>query len=450
MTALMAEAAAQPLLAQLAPEWDRMQALVEIAVSHRAGNVVPDEAMARLRQASALVKALRAGGGWRPVERVAGVSAAAAPLFYDALALALLPHVRPSAAFGLMTLNQASQGQVAPTTGALYEILALGGAEDRAFFAAIKRFDEAAPTGLTRVAGDAPLRELHPGTRLGRIVFEIDEPLETPPGVMRLAPGPALDRLILPAEARGRIRHVLDTARFMDDLRARGETPPGQVVLLAGPPGTGKTLAAQAMAAALVRPLFRVDFGMVMSKWVGETEKNLSRVFDTLHGLGAALLIDESDALLAKRIPLRDGRDGHQNTTTGHLLARLERHDGLVFLTTNLSENIDDAYFRRFAHVVGFDRPDRSGRRAIWSLHLPAAETAERESLLDLAQAPRLTGGEIANAALNARALAFGEGVRVGAPHLALAVWREITKVPRMVRTEDLGALAEYLAEARA
>ena len=452
MSVRVADAADRiPLLAVLAPEWDRMQALVEIAVSHRAGTLVSEEAMSRLRHASALVKAIRTGGAWRPVETAAGITAAEAPFLYDALALALLPHVRPSTAFGLLTLNHASQGLLAPTSGALYEVLALGGAEDLAFFQALRVFDALAASGLTRVAGDAPLKELHPGTRLAELVFEIGEPIETPPGVLRLAAGPSLEHLVLPDRTHARIADVLAAARFMDALRDRGETPAGPVVLLAGAPGTGKTLAARAMAAALARPLFRVDFGMVVSKWVGETEKNLNRVFDTLHGLRAVLLVDECDALLGKRVAVKDARDQYANTTTGHLLARFERHDGLVFLTSNLAENIDEAYFRRFGHVIGFQRPTEVARRAIWALHIPDVESGpDREAVLSLAAPVKVTGGEIANAAMNARAFAHDEGRPVGPQHLAKAIWQEMTKLPRTVRPDDLGALAEHLpAEVR-
>lgn len=431
---------------RLGPEWERVFLLLQVAVSHRKDKPVSAETMNALASSSANVETLRKTGVWEPVEKLTGFRVAREPLIFDFIALAILPTVRPSSVFGLTNLQHPVSSDPAPTAAAIYDILALDGRDDADFADALAGIDELALRGIIRCDGSGALRSFHPGALLTKLLYGTDQPVSTPSGVVRMPAGKALETVILPRRNRSRLLEVLDIARFKDHARKNGEHLGGPVVLLAGGPGTGKSYAAGALAHDLGCPLYRVDFGMVMSKWVGETERNLNRIFDSLSGLGAALLIDEADALLGKRVLVKEGRDQYANATVGHLLARFERHDGIVFLTTNLMENIDDAYFRRFDFVIGFPRPSESARRKIWNNHLPAQCTdGERFTLIQMAGSVALTGGEIANAAAMARAFAHAENAFVTPGHLAHAVWREITKTPRTVARRDLAALAGFL-----
>ena len=143
------------------------------------------------------------------------------------------------------------------------------------------------------------------------------------------------------------------------ELRKRKETRPAAVIaLFAGATGTGKTRAAEAIANELGADLLRVDLAGIVSKYIGETEKNLKRIFDEAESGGAILLIEEADALFGKRTEVRDAHDRYANIDVGHLVQRLEAHDGLVILTTNRKKDIDQAFLRRLRFIVEFPRPD--------------------------------------------------------------------------------------------
>ena len=170
----------------------------------------------------------------------------------------------------------------------------------------------------------------------------------------------AVNRLLLQGK-------VLDDWRFLEGRRgARGVR-----MLFAGPPGTGKTLSAEVLARALKVDLLQVDISRVVSKWIGETEKNLAQVFDAAEAAKAVVLFDEADALFGKRTEVADAHDRYANLETAYLLSRLERFDGLVILSTNLRQNIDPAFMRRLEFTVEFAPPARKERLALWQCHLP-------------------------------------------------------------------------------
>jgi SpoVK/Ycf46/Vps4 family AAA+-type ATPase len=220
----------------------------------------------------------------------------------------------------------------------------------------------------------------------------------------------------------------------------------GPVGLFAGPSGTGKTFAAAVLAAELGWPLYRVDLGRFVSKYIGETEKNLNRLFDAAHGQPMILQFDEADSLFSKRGEVREARDRYANMEVSHLLARIESHQGPVILTTNLRKHLDPAFARRFQVVVDFPRPDAEARTRLWQRLLPPR--APREPGVDpafLGAAVNLTGGSIRNAALHAAYLAAGAGKPLSLGHVALAVWRELGKDGRELSPTDLGPLAPFL-----
>ena len=227
-----------------------------------------------------------------------------------------------------------------------------------------------------------------------------------------------------------------------------GQNTGGPVALFAGPSGTGKTYAASIIAGELGWPLFRLDLGMVVSKYIGETEKNLNRLLDTLHGAEAILQIDEVDALLSKRGEVKEARDRYANMEVSHLLSRIELHDGPVILTTNLRKELDQAFIRRFHIVVDFPRPDAKGRSLLWQRLLPPQAPLEKDlDFAELGRAANLSGGSIRNAALHAAYLAAADEKAIGRHEAALAVWRELNKENRQVARSELGSLAPCLGK---
>jgi ATPase family associated with various cellular activities (AAA) len=239
------------------------------------------------------------------------------------------------------------------------------------------------------------------------------------------------DRLAQLEEALDRLRHqsvVLDDWGFL----AGRPGARGVRLLFAGPPGTGKTLSAEILAGALGVDLLVVDISRVVSKWIGETEKNLAEVFDTAERSGAVLFFDEADALFGRRTEVSDAHDRYANLETAYLLARLERFDGLAVLATNLRANIDPAFTRRLEFAVDYEEPAAAEREALWRCHLPdGAPVAADVDLRQLAHLYAVTGGVIRNAATAAGFLAAAEGTPIARRHLVHAVRREYEKAGR-------------------
>jgi SpoVK/Ycf46/Vps4 family AAA+-type ATPase len=211
-------------------------------------------------------------------------------------------------------------------------------------------------------------------------------------------------------------------------MQAIGATSCGVRALLKGPSGTGKTLAAQLLAGELGLELYRVDLSAVVNKYIGETEKQLACLFDRAAEVDAVLLFDEGDALFGRRTAVHNSTDRYANLETNFLLQRIEAHDGIVLLTTNLAEGIDSAFERRMDVVIDFGVPDAEQRLAIWELHLPLQHEVARDFLEDVAYRCALSGGQIRNAALHAALLALSTGAPLSAQHAAQAVQREYRK----------------------
>lgn len=222
-------------------------------------------------------------------------------------------------------------------------------------------------------------------------------------------PDERLESLVLePSVARG-LRHLITLVRHRDAIGVHRRV--GVKTLLSGPPGTGKTLAARALAAELGRPLHRVDLASVVSKWIGETEKNLARVFEAAEALGAVLVFEEGEALLGERGQVLRGADRYANLEVAYLLQALEAHDGVVVVTTNARNKIDPAFLRRFDVVLELGRPDATRRALLWKRELgDAAAELPAAFVSEIAHRSELTGGHIAAAARLARALAREAG----------------------------------------
>jgi SpoVK/Ycf46/Vps4 family AAA+-type ATPase len=179
--------------------------------------------------------------------------------------------------------------------------------------------------------------------------------------------------------------------------------------------------------------LYRVDLSRVISKYIGETEKNLAAVFDDAAASGAALLFDEGDALFGKRGEVQHAHDRHANLEVGYLLQRMEDHEGVVILATNRLQDLDPAFLRRFRIAVSFPMPGPADRLRIWRAHLPVEATNGDLGLEQLADAFELAGGDIRNATLAAAFLAAAEGTTIHQAHLRRAVKRELRKAGRIV-----------------
>jgi hypothetical protein len=210
----------------------------------------------------------------------------------------------------------------------------------------------------------------------------------------------------------------------------------GVTALLAGPPGTGKTMAAQVVARELDADLYRVDLARVVSKYVGDTEKQLGALLDEATASGAVLLFDEADALFGRRSEVRDAHDRYANQEIGYLLQRIEDHQGVILLSTNRSTDMDEAFQRRFQFVLTFALPDRDLRERIWGSLLADVPHGDLDTG-ELAERFPLSGGEIRNAVLAGAFLAAADGSVVGRDHLLAALRREIVKSGRVLRRSE-------------
>lgn len=290
------------------------------------------------------------------------------------------------------------------------------------------------PEAITRIAADVPTGR-NRGAALWNRAREEAAPALTGLG-QRIIPHATWKDLVLPAETTDALRAVADAVQARATVDRWGFARPdgrgeGLAALLAGPSGTGKTLAAEVLASTLALDLWRIDLSGVVSKWIGETEKNLARVFDAAEAGGAVLFFDEADALFGKRTEVKDAHDRYANVETGYLLQRMETYRGLSVLATNLRSNLDQAFLRRLRFVIDVPFPDEAARRAIWERHIPPRAPTEKVDLDTLARLD-LPGGAIRTVALNAASAAAASGTPINMAQLAAAARREFAKLGRL------------------
>jgi hypothetical protein len=234
-----------------------------------------------------------------------------------------------------------------------------------------------------------------------------------------------------------RFRHVVHRDWGFGRKVARSK---GFIVLFTGPSGTGKTMAAEVLASELALDLFQIDLSSVVSKYIGETEKNLSAIFREAEQSQALLFFDEADALFGKRTEVKDAHDRYANIEINYLLQRVEQYQGMVILATNMQRNLDDAFLRRLQEVVEFPFPDEALRERIWRGHLPS--TAPLKDDIDftfLARQFKLTGGNIKNIVLHGAFLAAQELRPIAMPHLIRATKAEFMKHGKLCVKTDFG-----------
>jgi hypothetical protein len=432
--------------AALHPEWQRLDLLGRCLHAAREGGAVGENLKTRLRQAQQDVSLGRTHAPWLEMAQRCELDL----LDQDILACVTAPDADPHLGWLFQDL-QPSVASAYPTPALIRELLFLAPEEAGEFHA---RLGERAPLRRHRLIDSAPedpYRPLHPTprARCDLLGWPAQGPL-TLPGAVEVPVLADWDDLVLPASSQRSLREFMLWMSGRERVEHEWGARPwgGPAALFCGPSGTGKTFAAEVLAHAVGWRLFRVDLGLLVSKYIGETEKNLNALFDAADGARVMLLFDEADSLFGRRGEVKDARDRYANMEVSHLLTRIERHQGPSLLTTNLRQHIDPAFTRRFQAVIEFPRPHAAARELLWRKHLPPR--APRASDLDLpmlAAAVALTGGQIRNAALQAALLAAHEDAPIGAAHAARGIWIELSKDGRELTPASLGALAPWLEE---
>jgi ATP-dependent 26S proteasome regulatory subunit len=269
----------------------------------------------------------------------------------------------------------------------------------------------------------------------------------------KIAPRYGWDDIILPRDRKEQLREICNTVKYRARVYeewgfgrklAMGK---GVNILFAGPSGTGKTMAAEIIAGELGLDLYRIDLSTVVSKYIGETEKNLSKVFAEAETSNAVLFFDEADALFGKRSEVRDAHDRYANLEISYLLQRMEAYEGVVILATNLRKNMDDAFVRRLHFTVEFPFPGDGDRLRIWTGLWPDGVPRSPEVDLEfLAQRFEIPGGNIRNIAVAATFLAAADGGVVTMAHLIRALQREYQKMGKVTLPGEFGDYAVSVA----
>jgi len=300
------------------------------------------------------------------------------------------------------------------------------------------------PDGVARAADSARRQASFEQADLRADHLRRGARLQNAAGLERLArrvePGVGWDDLVLPPLVLGQLREIAVRARHRERvlgewrMRPGGGRGRGVTALFAGDSGTGKTMSAEVIAADLGLDMYSVDLATVVDKYVGETEKNLERIFNEAAGVNGVLLFDEADAIFGKRSEVKDAHDRYANIESAYLLQRMESFDGLAILATNLRANLDEAFTRRLDIIVDFPNPDVARRRALWDRCL--GTVLPRDDDVDLefcADAFDVTGGSIRSIAVTAAYLAADSDGEITMPLLMDAVQREYRKLGRLL-----------------
>jgi hypothetical protein len=310
-----------------------------------------------------------------------------------------------------------------------------------------------APDQIARASESARVQAAYEGARLSAAHVRQGARAQNAASLERLArrivPAVGWDDLVLPSSTVDQIRELAARARHRDQvlsdwrMRPGGGRGRGITALFAGDSGTGKTMSAEVIAGELGLDLYAINLATVVDKYVGETEKNLDRLFTEAAGVNGVLLFDEADAIFGKRSEVRDAHDRYANIESAFLLQRMESFDGLAVLATNLRANLDEAFTRRLDAVVDFPVPDSRLRRALWERclggRLPRADDLDLDFC---ASAFQLSGGNIRSATLTAAYLAADAGRPVRMADLIRAVQREYRKLGRLCLESEFGPYA--------
>jgi AAA+ superfamily predicted ATPase len=261
----------------------------------------------------------------------------------------------------------------------------------------------------------------------------------------KVEPKYGFDDIVLPDDRQTQLWEICHQAKYQNlvyqdwGFESKLSLGKGLNVLFSGLPGTGKTMAAEAIAHELQLDLYKIDLSQVVSKYIGETEKNLNRIFNAATNSNAILLFDEADALFGKRSEIRDSHDRYANIEIGYLLQKMEEYEGIAILTTNLRSNLDDAFVRRLRFIIEFPVPNEKHRRQIWEKIFPKSAPCSPDLDLDLlAKRFEICGANIRNVALAAAFLAANEGETIEMGHVVRSLRREYQKMGKILMEYDL------------
>lgn len=429
----------------LFPEWERLELLCRLLVKARENQEAGPDDLVELNRVQQQVTELREeGSAWNGLD-IEGLSI----LEMDILSAVVAVEAEPKFALFYQRFYP-GQGRPFITPALLQELLAFAGEEVRGLLMAISKSAPLRQRGLILMDDEGPLSEIRPGPGVTNRLLDLPFEASPPPGSLQINKVATWDDLVLSEPKMKMLKEFLLWIRHHDKVvhEWHGNETGGPVAMFAGPSGTGKTFAASVLANELGWPLYRVDLGMLVSKYIGETEKNLNRLFRAAHGKRMVLQFDEADSLMSKRGEVKEARDRYANMEVSHLLARIEEHRGPCILTTNLREHLDTAFYRRFQMVVEFSRPDAEERSRLWKkLFPPNAPVAEAVDLGIVGKTINLSGGNIKNAALHSAYLAAEDGCPVEYRHIAVAVWRELAKDGSPVADAQMGKLMGHLPE---
>ncbi len=260
------------------------------------------------------------------------------------------------------------------------------------------------------------------------------------------------DDIILPKDQKAQLREIANYVKYRHvvfadwNFEQKVSLGKGLNVLFAGPSGTGKTMASEIIANELGLDLYKIDLSTVISKYIGETEKNLDKIFTEAQNSNSILFFDEADAVFGKRSEVRDSHDRYANIEVAYLLQKMEEYDGIVILATNLRKNLDEAFSRRMHFSLEFPLPEEPDRLLIWQGVFPAEAPLERDIDLNfMARQFKMTGGNIRNIALSAAFLAASDGHVIKMEHMIRATKREYQKVGRLWNEADFGPYFELV-----
>lgn len=431
----------------LAAEWDRIEKLCEIVSRGRDNAEATEADLLALQSVQDKVINGRQMGAW---DHITG--SALDPMEYDILAACLAPHLSPRINWLYRNLQGVKshkiENSVNPRILFLQELYSLMPADMAAINKAMSPNSRLIKSGLVSLRGDGLERTFMPMPGLVERLLGIDYTPSPPPGTSQVNLRAGWDDLVLPSNLITRLKEYIAYVTHREVItREWGGNPiGGPVALFSGPSGTGKTFAASVIATEIGWPLFRVDLGRLVSKYIGETEKNFNALFNAANNQNMILQFDEADALFARRGEVKDARDRYANLEVSHLLSRIESHHGPCILTTNMRDQMDTAFARRFHMVVDFPRPDKAAREALWKRHIPPL--APKDASLDislLASSVKLNGGSIRNAATHAAVIAANTNQALSLEHVAISAWRELGKEGRPLSRSEIGELAHLL-----
>jgi len=431
-------------MTSLVPEWERIDLLGACLSAARRGSDIPEEMGQRLSVVQQEVHSIRQQEPWRSMVTKFGFE----PVDQDILACCLAPEAEPRLGWMYQEL-QSGLVSPYPTPALIREMFVMNPEESSKFNQRLKQDSPLLKSGMIEQHSTGLYQPICPSS--SACASLLGWPLTTTveiPGAIEVPVNATWDDLVLPNRCIKNLREYIlwVTHRQQVETQWGGRVTGGPVALFSGPSGTGKTFASEVVANALGWPLFRVDLGLLISKYIGETEKNLNALFDAAHDKSVVLLFDEADSLFSKRGEIKDARDRYANMEVSHLLSRIERHRGPCIMTSNLRQNIDSAFTRRFQTVIDFPRPDAAARAKLWRLHIPPDAPFDPNVEPELLGSEfKLSGGQIRNAALHAAFLAAGESSAIGLSHITRAVWTEFAKKGGELSSASLGSLAVYL-----